>query len=101
MGKLSKVRMNISIASEAWSYQPGQVIEIDADLAKKWVRGGHATPVNGDTPLTRFDTLDGLADLSAAEALRHRCSSCDVRRARFVLRNKPFCPQCYRAELES
>jgi len=41
-----KVRMNISIGSaEGWSYAPGDVVELDDELARKWIEIGHAEPV--------------------------------------------------------
>jgi hypothetical protein len=101
MGKrFTKVRMKVSIASADWSYQPQQVVSIESDLAEKWISVGHAERVSKDEPLTDFAALDGLADLSAAEALRHRCSACDRQRARYVIRQKAFCSRCVRAELE-
>lgn len=93
--------MKVSIASADWSYQPQQIVLIDSSLAEKWISVGHAERVGKDEPLTDFSSLDGLADLSAAEALRHRCSSCDRQRARYVIRQKAFCVRCARAELES
>ncbi len=98
MGKFLKVRMRVSIASESWSYQPDQVALVDADLAKAWVRNGHAEKVGPEVPLTDFNSLDGLADLDAAEALRRRCTHCE-HRARYILRNKPYCARHFRGEL--
>lgn len=102
MGKTTKVRMAVSIGGfdergRIFSAQPGEVVAVSADLAKKWLRGGHATPVDQAAPVT---PPDGLADLSAAEALRHRCVNCDKRRAKFVFRNHPLCAACYRAQVE-
>ena len=96
--KLVKVRMMVSIASSTWAYQPGMVVEIDADLAEKWLRGGHATTVHQATPVTEVNDL--LADLSAEEALTRGCTHCH-QPSRYVLRNLPFCARCFRAELES
>ena len=39
---MAKVRMKVSIASPDFSYVPQQEIEIDEDLAEKWVSVGHA-----------------------------------------------------------
>jgi hypothetical protein len=39
---LALVRMLVSIASPDWSYAPQQEVEIDDDLAAKWVEVGHA-----------------------------------------------------------
>lgn len=97
--KLRKVRMSVSIASATWAFQPGMVVEVPADQAAAWLRSGLATLVSQDVPVTKGDDL--LADLSAEAALRHRCVSCDRRRAKFVLRNKPYCPACFKAALES
>src|SRR5437879_2402474 len=101
MGKQRKVQMRVSIASADWSYQPDQVVMLDRDLAEKWIAAGHAVAVNGNLPLTDFNSLDGLADLDAEQALHMNCSACGQRRAQFVFRNKPYCPWCYRAESES
>jgi hypothetical protein len=95
MAKPVKVRMNVSIASETWAYQPGQVIALEPKQARQWVEVGHATPVDPATPVTPPDLL---GDLRADEVLRHTCTHCS-RRARFVFQNKPFCERCYRAEL--
>jgi hypothetical protein len=97
MPEEKKIRMNVSIASASWAFQPGQVVSIDADTADKWIRGGHAQPVGKNTPVSNGDLL---ADLDAESALRHHCSSCEKRRARFVLRNRAYCPQCFRAAME-
>lgn len=43
--------MLVSIVAADWSYYPTQEVEIDEDLAEKWVRVGHAeyvkTPKGG------------------------------------------------------
>jgi hypothetical protein len=95
--KTRKVKMQVSIAGATFAYQPGQVVNIDSDLAEKWIRGGHAVPAGKNEPLSSPDLL---ADLTAEEALRRTCTHCE-RRARFVLRNKPYCQQHFRSELEA
>ena len=99
MGKLQKIKMQVSIASADWSYQPGQVVEIDPGLARQWIAAGHATTVSSGTPLTKFDALDGLRDLSLEEARHRPCVHCATR-ANFVLRNKPLCTRHFRSEME-
>lgn len=37
-----RVKMLVSIASADWSYIPQQEVELDDDLAQKWVSVGHA-----------------------------------------------------------
>lgn len=97
--KTQKVRMQVSIASADWSYQPGQVVELDSSLAKQWRDAGHCVFVNGTVPLTDFSGRDGLADLDAEEARRRVCSRCGQRRGVYALRNRAFCGACFRAEL--
>ncbi len=92
-----KVRMNVSIAGETWSLQPGHVVVIDSALAQKWIRSGHAERTN--EPLTTQRDL--LGDLTAAEALTHLCVSCERRRAQIVFRNRPLCLRCGKAEMEA
>jgi hypothetical protein len=96
MPKPVKVRMNVSIASATWAYQPGMVVLLDAEFAAKLLGDGRAERVDKDTPLSGDDLL---ADLSAEEALHHLCSACERRMARYVLENRPYCPRCYRAAL--
>lgn len=40
-----KVRMLTSIASHDWSYWPGQVVEVDAEIADNWIKYNTAEPV--------------------------------------------------------
>jgi len=94
----TKIKINVSMGGydgrgRVFGYQPGQVVAVESGLAKKWVRSGLATGVNVDAPLS-ID--DGVTDLGIEEALRHRCVSCDERRAETVLDNKPYCQICYR-----
>jgi hypothetical protein len=101
--KTTRVRMNVSIAGtdergRDFSAQPGDVIDIEASLAKKWIRGNHGTEVPPGTPLTERDL--NLLDLSIEEALQRRCTRCD-RRAQTVFKNKPFCSRHARAEWEA
>jgi hypothetical protein len=35
-----KVKFLVSIASADWAYAPGQIAELDADLAEKWIASG-------------------------------------------------------------
>lgn len=50
-----KVVMLVSIAADNWSFVPGQVIELDTDLAGAWIECGHAGNIKGEevdkTPL--------------------------------------------------
>jgi hypothetical protein len=101
--KTTRVRMNVSIAGtdergRDFSAQPGDIIDIEAGLAKKWIRGQHGTEVAPGTPLTSRDL--SLADLSIEEALTRNCTHCQ-RRATTVFKNKPFCASHARAELEA
>ncbi len=82
-----KVQFRTSIASSDWSFQSGQVAEVDADLAAKWIRSGVAVAVNGTLPVTDFYNRDGLADLDAEQALRFPCVHCSAR-ASFVFQNR-------------
>lgn len=45
---LKKVKMKTSIASADWSYLPGQVVELDDEIAVAWVEAGHAESLGGD-----------------------------------------------------
>ena len=95
MGKQVKVKLLTSIASsEGWAFQCDQIAQVDSALAAKWVSGGIAESVSASTPLTSFDELDGLKDLSQEQALRHRCTFCDKRAAR-VLGSRPFCIRAF------
>jgi hypothetical protein len=40
-----KVKFKTSIASSTWSYRPGEVADIDDELAKKFVKSGIAEEV--------------------------------------------------------
>jgi hypothetical protein len=91
--------MNVSIAGKLpggadFDAQPGQVVDVEKRLAKKWVEVGHATRVSESTPLTAPGS-----DLSAEEALRRRCCCCDERRGQLVFDNEAYCERCYRAVL--
>lgn len=46
-----KVRILIAIASPDWSYAPQEVVELDQDLAEKWIGSGIAEPVRSDNEL--------------------------------------------------
>jgi hypothetical protein len=99
--KTARIRMNVSLAGMVghrdFSAQPGDVVDVPADLAKKWVRSNLAEPAP-DAQLSDPDVR--LADLTAEEALCRNCESCEQRRATTVLRNRAFCRACYRAHLE-
>lgn len=43
-----KVRMNVSIASDSWSYAPDDEVELDFDLAQAWLEIGHVTAIKGE-----------------------------------------------------
>ena len=95
-----RLRMNVSIAGTVegrdFSAQPNDVIDIPADLGKKWIRSGHGTPAP-DAELTERDL--NLRDLSMEEALTRACEHCD-KRCEIVFRNRGFCNRHYLAELE-
>ena len=40
-----KVRFMVSIASEEWSYRPGETAWLDPEQAKKFIEGRIAVPV--------------------------------------------------------
>jgi hypothetical protein len=89
--------MNVSIASADFSFQPGEVIDLPDAQARTWIGSGHATQVNGKTPLTNRNDIS-VRDLDMQEALTHGCVHCGRRAAR-VLGNKPYCLAHYKAEL--
>lgn len=39
-----QVRILVSIASAEWSYVPGQIVEMDDDMARTWIGSGLAEP---------------------------------------------------------
>lgn len=39
-----QVRVLVSIASAEWSYVPGQVVEMDEEMARTWIGSGLAEP---------------------------------------------------------
>jgi hypothetical protein len=96
MGEKIKCKMLVSIASEDWSAQPGEVHMIDSVLAKKWIKGGviaeRAAP---DAPLTSSNDL--LRDLSLIEARNGPCRWC-YRRGTHVLGNFPYCRAHFRSQ---
>jgi len=99
--KTTRLRMNVSIAGtdergRDFSAQPGDTIDVEAGLAKKWLRGGHGTEVPPGTPLTERDL--SLADLSIEEALQRNCRWCN-KRARCVLGNQPYCVAHFRSQM--
>lgn len=103
MSDKTKIEIRVSIAGTVdgdpnWSAQPGDIVEIDSATATKWVASKLAVRAAKDAPLTSQNNL--LLDLTAEECLRRNCTHCQ-RRAKFVLRNKPYCPGHFRAELES
>ena len=99
MGK-TKIKLLTDIASsEGWAFQRNQVTQVDSLLAEKWISSGVAEKVSASTPLTKFDELDGLRDLSIAEAQLRTCVHCGLRATR-VLGNRPLCTRHFRSELE-
>jgi hypothetical protein len=103
MSEKIKLRMAVSIAGTIpgdrnFSAQPGDVVAVDSSTAKKWIAGGLATRAAENEQLNSENDL--LFDLSATEALRRICSSCEKRRGAYVLKNRALCPACFRAELE-
>lgn len=54
---MTTVRMKVSIASADWSYQVDQVVELDDELAEKWIAVGHAEPVEAATRKAPEDSL--------------------------------------------
>jgi hypothetical protein len=94
-----RVKWNVSLASAKVSYQPGEVVDLpDDNQTRAWLEHGHVERVSSKVPLTNRDIE--LADLSAEEALAHRCSSCDRARARIVFKNRAYCARCARAAME-
>jgi hypothetical protein len=93
--------MQVSIAGtdsrgRDFSAQPGDIIDIEAGLAKTWIKVGHAAPVP-DAELTSRDL--NLRDLDAEEALTRPCFSCNETRAQLVFQNQAYCQRCYMAVL--
>ena len=91
--KTTRLRMNVSIAGtdergRDFSAQPNDVVDVEAGLAKKWIRGGHGSEVPPGTPLTARDL--NLRDLDMEEALTRNCRWCNGR-ATHVLGNFPYC----------
>lgn len=41
-----RVRIRVGIASPTWAYAPGQVVELDDELADKWIASGIAEEVD-------------------------------------------------------
>ncbi|GIU76763.1 MAG: hypothetical protein KatS3mg005_0001 [Bryobacteraceae bacterium] len=39
-----QVRILVSIASAEWSYVPGQIVEMDGEMADTWIGSGLAEP---------------------------------------------------------
>jgi|DewCreStandDraft_4_1066084.scaffolds.fasta_scaffold01911_14 hypothetical protein len=39
-----QVRVLVSIASAEWSYVPGQIVEMDEEMARTWIGSGLAEP---------------------------------------------------------
>ena len=98
----TKVRMLVSLAGTVsgdpnFSAQPQQVVAVDAATAAQWIRSGIAGAVPKSTPLSNGDIFD---EISAEEARRRVCSSCEQRRGQYALRGKALCPQCFRAHIE-
>lgn len=42
-----KVKFLHSIASANWAYAPGQIAEIEPELAEKWIASGICVPLPG------------------------------------------------------
>lgn len=103
--KTTRIRMAVSIAGTVagrdFSAQPGDVVDVEARQAAKWVAGGHAAAVPPSTPLTSRDL--SLADLDAEELLHYRCAWCPdsrAQRAEGVYKNLPLCREHFRAAME-
>jgi hypothetical protein len=45
-----KIKFLLSIASSAWGYAPGQIADIDKDIAEKWIASGIAEAVIEEKP---------------------------------------------------
>jgi hypothetical protein len=41
--------MKVSIAGNDFSFHPGEQVDIDDDLAKKWIEVGHCEQIEGDS----------------------------------------------------
>ena len=82
--------MRVSIASSQFSYQPGEVVDLeDTPQTRAWLANGHAEKVSSKTPLTDRDI--NLRDLDCDEIRTHGCVHCN-RRAAYVFKNQPYCP---------
>ncbi len=47
------VRIKVSIASDDWSYVPGDVVDMDDDRATLWIEGGNAEKYEPEQPKVR------------------------------------------------
>jgi hypothetical protein len=69
-----KVRINVSIASDAWSFVPGDKVELDVELANAWIEAGHASPIKGEkvdeTELPEGVTYLGFGQFDAGQGQR-------------------------------
>lgn len=54
----------VSIASAEWSYVPGQIVEMDDDLARTWISSGLAAPAD--------NSPDPAEEAAAAPRKRNR-----------------------------
>jgi len=41
-----EIKITVSIAGADFSYSPGQIVDMPAARAKKWIKRGHAVAVN-------------------------------------------------------
>lgn len=45
-----KIKFKLAIASSAWAYAPGQIADMDKDIAEKWIASGVAEAVIEEKP---------------------------------------------------
>lgn len=100
MADKTRVRMNYSMAgSFPWnpefSGQEGQIVEIDAQQAKQWLRTRHVSAVRQDAPLTDGDVL---VELSVEELLGRPCRWCPRKSVR-AIGNHGYCKGHYAAQV--
>jgi len=77
MAKLTKIRMNVSIAGKFsdgtdFSAQPGQILFAPVADAEKWIAVGHAERVDKSEPITETAALTNNDFLEHDPRLVHR-----------------------------
>ena len=62
-----KVKFNVSIASETFSYKPGEEAVIDAKLAEAWIASGVAKPAEVDPDELKAQIAELQAQLAGLD----------------------------------